>query len=581
MTRPVAFPIGQTESGPLAIDLGSLLSTRALVQANSGGGKSWLLRLIAEGAAGHVPILILDAEGEFATLREKYDFALAGREGELPIDVSSAEMLARKLAEFRVSAIINLSDLETLPAKREYVRIFLESLISVPRKFWGPMLVLIDEAHRFAPKQGEAESTGAVVTLMDAGRKRGFCGVVATQRLSKLHNDVAAEANNIFIGRTWLDNDQERAGDMLGMKKADRQVLRSLAQGEFFAFGPALSVVGVSRFHSAAVSTTHPKPGERHSMDVPKASAHIRDIVEQLGDVPAQAEEKASELEAAQKRAATAEREVITLKRQLQTRPVQQQLVPEKVIERVEVTVFKDGEVSRLEKVVEGLAKVGEQFSSFGENLIAAGSHLIITSNEVNGALHAAANRPQPKPTITPLRTQLPARPLASPRPAPTQRPATSSQEVQLPPGEKAVLSAVIQYPNGLRREQLTVLTGYKRSSRNAYIDRLRTKGYIATDRELVTATENGIAALPNAEPLPTGAALQEFWLAKLPEGERRVLQVLIDNYPLAVSRESIDEATGYKRSSRDAYLNRMSAKELVTEPTRGQVRASDSLFGD
>jgi hypothetical protein len=33
---------------------------------------------------------------------------------------------------------------------------------------------------------------------------------------------------------------------------------------------------------------------------------------------------------------------------------------------------------------------------------------------------------------------------------------------------------AVAQYPEGVTREQLSVLTGYKRSSRDTYVQRLR-----------------------------------------------------------------------------------------------------------
>ena len=84
---------------------------------------------------------------------------------------------------------------------------------------------------------------------------------------------------------------------------------------------------------------------------------------------------------------------------------------------------------------------------------------------------------------------------------------------------------------------------------------------------------------MPDAEPLPTGEALQQFWLSRLPEGERKILEVLIGAHPDCVSRESLDEATGYKRSSRDAYLQRLSAKELVEEPSRGMVKATDNLF--
>jgi hypothetical protein len=38
------------DGGKLDCDVSSLVDTRLLIQANSGGGKSWLLRLIAERA---------------------------------------------------------------------------------------------------------------------------------------------------------------------------------------------------------------------------------------------------------------------------------------------------------------------------------------------------------------------------------------------------------------------------------------------------------------------------------------------------------------------------------------------------
>jgi DNA helicase HerA-like ATPase len=82
--------IGQAESGPLKLDLLRLVDSRALIQANSGGGKSYLLRGIAEQAADRIQTIILDPEGEFATLREKVDLLLVSREGEIRTDVRAA-----------------------------------------------------------------------------------------------------------------------------------------------------------------------------------------------------------------------------------------------------------------------------------------------------------------------------------------------------------------------------------------------------------------------------------------------------------------------------------------------------------
>lgn len=70
------------EIGPgVTCDLDRLVDTRLLVQANSGGGKSWLLRRILEQTHGQVQHLVIDPEGEFASLRERFDYVLAAKHG--------------------------------------------------------------------------------------------------------------------------------------------------------------------------------------------------------------------------------------------------------------------------------------------------------------------------------------------------------------------------------------------------------------------------------------------------------------------------------------------------------------------
>jgi hypothetical protein len=159
------------------------------------------------------------------------------------------------------------------------------------------------------------------------------------------------------------------------------------------------------------------------------------------------------------------------------------------------------------------------------------------------------------------------------------ERPATDSA---LGKGEKTVLTAIAQYPDGALRDQLTVLTGYKRSSRDTYIQRLASAGLVDIRGNSVQATDAGVDALgTDFEPLPHGEELQQYWLNKLPEGERKILDILIQQFPSAVDRETLSEETGYKRSSRDTYLQRLSSRRLVENVGRGEVRASGNLFSE
>jgi hypothetical protein len=148
-----------------------------------------------------------------------------------------------------------------------------------------------------------------------------------------------------------------------------------------------------------------------------------------------------------------------------------------------------------------------------------------------------------------------------------------------LPKGERMVLTAIAQHRAGVTPEQLTVLLGYKRSSRNTYLQRLRERGLIEQAGNTITATRAGSDALgPDFEHLPTGDALRKYWMERLPAGERRVLEVVCQRYPLAVDREVISERTGYERSSRNTYIQRLAARQLVV-PAPSGVRASETLF--
>ena len=105
----------------------------------------------------------------------------------------------------------------------------------------------------------------------------------------------------------------------------------------------------------------------------------------------------------------------------------------------------------------------------------------------------------------------------------------------------------------------------------------LAAAGYI-DGQGILKATDAGRAALPDAEALPQGPALQEHWLTRLPAGEAKILRELLDARGELVTRERLMESTQYAVRSLQTYLPKMVAKGIaVTE--RGGVRAAESLF--
>src|SRR5918994_3853210 len=227
----VGIDMGQASSAPggqsALLDLEELLATRLLVQGNSGSGKSHLLRRLLEQSANLVQQAIIDPEGDFVTLADKF--------GHVVVDAVRAESdlqrIAGRVRQHRVSVVLNLEGLDA-EAQMRCAAAFLGGLFDADRDLWYPMLVVVDEAQLFAPSAaGEVSdetrkiSLGAMTNLMCRGRKRGLAGIIATQRLAKLAKNVAAEASNFLMGRTFLDIDMARAADLLGMERRQAEAI--------------------------------------------------------------------------------------------------------------------------------------------------------------------------------------------------------------------------------------------------------------------------------------------------------------------------------------------------------------------
>jgi hypothetical protein len=80
--------------------------------------------------------------------------------------------------------------------------------------------------------------------------------------------------------------------------------------------------------------------------------------------------------------------------------------------------------------------------------------------------------------------------------------------------------------------------------------------------------------------PCRRGDALRAYHRARLPEGERKILDLACAAWPRSVEREFIGNETGYKRSTRDAYLHRLLVRKLIWQNADG-LCASNLLFDD
>lgn len=295
------------------VDTDALRRSHLLITGVSGSGKSYRLRVLAEELAPVMPVWVFDVEGEYFTLREKFPFMLFGENGEAPMSVATAAVLARKMLEWKRSAIFDLSSLD-VEDQHAWMREFLNSLMSAPRELWTPVACLVDEAHMWAPEKGEgiSDALNAMKNLCARARKRGIFVVLATQRISKLANNCASEMQNYLVGRVTLTADQERAAKTLGVstRKADRAAfyheIKVLRDHTFYGQGIAISPDRIM-LRPIEATTTHLRPGDLQGMTQPATPQEIKAFLPQLSNLAADAKKLAGETAPASNSASNAE----------------------------------------------------------------------------------------------------------------------------------------------------------------------------------------------------------------------------------------------------------------------------------
>jgi hypothetical protein len=580
------------------IDLDRLIVTKMLVQANSGAGKSWTLRRLLEQTHGKVQQIVIDVEDEFYTLREKYDYVLAGRQGgDCPADVRSAALLARRLLELGVSAIVGIYELKARD-RVQFVKLFLESLISSPRELWHPCLVVLDEAQTFAPEKGEGEtdSTEAVVDFMSKCRKRAFCGILATQRISKLSKSAAAECNNKLIGRSALDTDMKRAARELGFAGREQELgLRELNDGEFYAFGPAISRT-VTLVKVGPVETTHPKAGQQ-AAPPPPPKEKVRKVLSQLADLP-----KEAELERVGK--AELEKQV----RELKARLVQaetatyKQAVSEPLTPDAKKKEFDRGansvkavlarELKRYDLAASARLQLADKalhqaYKSLGEieTMIQTGIELYGKVDKpvmpsLDGVIETAKAEPVRSAVHAP---PSPVRAQFAPPPRPVKTEDNGHQASASIGGlARKILTVLAQYPEGMGLDRLAILsTSTVNGHFNNTLGSLRSSGYVTAARITpIQITQEGLSALGSYDPMPTGEALRQYWLNRMGSGiGSKILRVLIENYPNPISLDGLAKASsGTLNGHFNNTVGSLRTMGLMT-PARTPIRASEHLF--
>jgi hypothetical protein len=533
-------------------------------------GVGWGLRLTASGKSKGFSIYIV-----------------GGDHADFPLFRRDAKAWGEIVGTSSDSYVFDTSGM-TVEDRSQWFTDFAETLI---RKNKGPLKLVLDEAHLFAPQAG-ARSGGVAPKMLHAtnnllalGRSKGLMITMISQRPAKLHKDSLTQAHTLIAMALMAPQDRNAVKDWIA-DQADPEhgkeiiaSLPSLKPGEGWVWAPRENVLERVRFSRPTTFDSSSAPDEAGGDGPVLSPINPEAIQARLAAVAK--ETVANDPKVLRAQVLERDREIATLKTTLLNKSTATAAPDKDALAAADEKGFE-----RAKKKL-ALAMRRELNKKLKDGLAAMRKHAVIALDHIDDELREISAdeavlgveyAPSSPPIMQQTRAPAPQRPtLVQPRPAPRN---AGAGDVKTGRGELTILKAVAQYPTGASREQLTVLTGYKRSTRDAYLQRLGIAGYVETiSGGMMRATSAGVDALgSDYEPLPTGDALRSYWYSRLPEGERKILACLILVYPNPIERDDLTEQTGYKRSTRDAYIQRLGSRKLVTAD-RGTVRASDILF--
>lgn len=254
------------------------MQNNGLILGKPGAGKSALARFLFEHEidAGHRAIFI-DPMGDAAGIRLTPDqkpsrfghvVIIGGPNGDLPITSEDGAKVGKFVAANRQSFLVDISEM----IQAEQLRFMLGFAEQLYEHMAVPALLLVDEAHLFAPQErGEASSMliNRMTRLNSQGRKRGIFLWLMTQRPARISKNIIAGTETLIAMKMntprdiqameeWLSaHDPEQARDA-------RTKVPRLNVGQAIVWMPAADFFAEVQFpfHSTFDSGRTPQHGE-------------------------------------------------------------------------------------------------------------------------------------------------------------------------------------------------------------------------------------------------------------------------------------------------------------------------------
>lgn len=578
----------------LSLPLEAITQTIAIL-AKRGVGKTYTASVLAEEfVEAKLPFCVIDPTGAWWGLRVLADgkpglpvIIIGGKHGDIPLESTAGKLIADLIVDNPGFYVLDLSFFDSNANQDRFATDFAERLYRRKQSEREPLHLFVDEADSFAPQRpyrGQERMLGAYEALARRGRLYGIGMTLISQRPAVINKNVLSQIEVLIALQTTSPHDRTALEAWAEGHGTPAQVkefmgtLASLGLGEAWIWSPSwlelfrrVQIRKRLTFNSSAtpkVGEIRREPKALAPVDIEQLRKKMAETIERVKtDDPKILHQKIAELK--RHKCPVVNQAPVKIERikvpMVGKRALEGLKKSETSMKRI-LAAIKDANARTAEHIV----IVEKNFLKFSGELAKAESKNVEVVSRVG---EVSVGRVAPGPERERQHMAVP-----PPKPRFDSSPPLNLEK-GMGFGERKILIAIAQFPNGITPEHIAVLTGYKATSRRTYLQQLSQREYITKSGENFFATEKGIAELGSSfEPLPTGSELREHLKRTLPAGEAKIFNVLLEAYPNTVSRDVLMELTGYKQTSIRTYLQYLNARKVI-ETVSGEVKAADKLF--
>lgn len=585
------------------------------ILARKRAGKSYLARRFAEQLlASDQQVVIVDPKGDWWGIRSSADgkspgfpvVVLGGEHGDLPLEKTAAETVARLIVEERVSVLLDLSEF-----RKSEIALFLggdirqhrDGLLEIiyrlkaKEEFRTPVMVIVDEADAIAPQRpypGEERMLGAMSDIVRRGGQRGIGSMLITQRSSVINKDVLTQSQVMIALRTIAKLDLNAIMDWVDVHGVPEQgkvlkaSLPSLPTGDAWMLSPGWPTdAGIfERIHGLPINTfdsgATPKPGEKRikprnlaDVDLPALQRRMAETIERV---------KADDPKILRQ-------EIAKLKAELAKKPgpsgtgVPVKVDPAAVERAVAAAIAKTAGAAQKE-MARILKPIRDAMQTAVGLLGRAAREIEAALPPESVTLKVSVDLPQPDHISRSVNmVPPPHQPHQNRRPPVTRdpKPAGDGPPESLSKMQRTMLTALAQHPEGLTKAQLLLHADYSANgSTSRTFAEFARFGWAMASQGKVVITAEGLASLGEYEPLPVGDDLRRHLLTspKLSTMEKALLGQLCERYPDSVPKGLLLQLARYSANgSTSRAFARLVRFGYVTGSGSGMLRAADVLF--